>query len=707
MEGKLLSEMIRLFEQEEPEIKIKLQIVPWEAAHEKLVTGVVGEMTPDISQMGTTWMAELLAMDALQPLDPFLASSTILEEDFFPGSLETNKIGGVWYGLPWYVDTRLFFYRKDLVASAGFPVFPRTWAEFEQFCKRRKVQCPGGFPVTYFIEDSFSFLSILRQQEGDILGDSAPGTIGPPNALAGTLRWMEHLRDADYMPFGNDEWGLDHYEAFTAGSYTSWIGGPWEIWDMEQRLPELKGKWSTARLPRGKNGVSFLGGSNLVMFRSCRDKPAAWRFIEFLLRPENQLVWFQTARGLPSRRRVWDAPLIASNTVLTAFREQLEEARQPPCVPEWEQISDSVTFSLSEFFRGKQTLASTVPLMESRVRSIMEKGAVWQSPLHRGGMLLMVVAGLGLGLAWAFREDIRAIGTSGGWGRILTPAGFLFPALLILTVFRFLPILGSFLSSLTNWNIYGVANPDRIMFVGLDNFRALGEDTRFWQALRNTLLFTAVGVPLNIGIAMCLALMLNRTLEKAQTALRTLFFLPVVATIVVAAIVWGWMFDLEHGPLNRLLTWMGASPVLWLSDTRIALLALVVVAVWKGFGYNLVIFFVSRQNVDETLYENARIDGANDWQMFRFITLPMMRRATTFSAIVTAIGFLQVFTEPYIMTGGGPTDATLSLVLYLYNNGFRFFRVGYASAIAFALFGCSLVLVSLRSRLRRNMEILK
>ena len=247
-----------------------------------------------------------------------------------------------------------------------------------------------------------------------------------------------------------------------------------------------------------------------------------------------------------------------------------------------------------------------------------------------------------------------------------------------------------------------MADPDKVRFVGLENYRALWHDPVFWKALRNTLVFTGIGVPLNIVLSLSVALLLYQCHPRVQGLLRTAFFLPVVSTMVVVTMIWTWIYNPDFGPINAVLAGLGLPAFDGLGDERFALLSLVIVAVWKGFGYNMVIFFVSRQALDESLYESAAIDGATPWQQFRHLTLPMMRRAVTFSAVVTAIGYLQVFTEPYVMTGGGPLDATCTIVLYLYHHGFRYFRVGYAAAIAFSLFACSLVLLVIRSRLRRD-----
>lgn len=700
MEGQLMGELTAEFERLHPEVRVRLQSIPWASGHEKLVTAIVGGMTPDVSMIGTTWMAECHAMNALEPLDRFIASSSLTEEAFFPGSLGTTKIGGIWYGLPWYVDTRLIFYRSDLVASAGFTAFPKTWDEFSTLCRRLKKMNPEGFPLSIGFTDSLQFMFFLWQRGGDILGENGTRIIHPPEAFEETLRWLKMLEAQRWIPSENEaRWNF--LDAFGTGSFSISIGGPWMIWELESKQPQLAGRWMTSRLPAALNGVSFLGGGNLAMFRASRNKEWAWKLMEFLTSPESQVKWHKVAKGLPSLRAAWNDPALSAAS-LQAFREQLEEARTPPCVPEWEQMSDEIGRTVHEAFRQNLSLSTATALLEYRLQKILDRDQRWQPLGYRLILLFLVFIVICLTITLYLRSDFSGLSRREAWRRWKLPFAFLFPALLLLTVFRFMPIVASFLASLTNWNLYGVADPQRVLFVGLENYRELSHDPRFWAALVNTLLFAVICVPLNIGASMGVALALNRCFTRLQTVIRTAFFLPVVSTLVAVAIVWTWIFNFESGPLTHLFTALGVTPLDWLGNPRWALLSVAVVAVWKSFGYNMVVFFVARQNIDEDLYETADLEGASNWQQFRLITLPMMTQATTFAAVVTCIGFLQVFTEPYMMTGGGPDDSTLSLVLYLYHHGFRFFRVGYATAIGFALFGCSLVLVGIRSHLRKG-----
>lgn len=267
--------------------------------------------------------------------------------------------------------------------------------------------------------------------------------------------------------------------------------------------------------------------------------------------------------------------------------------------------------------------------------------------------------------------------------------GYLFitPALIILAVFLFLPIIESFLMSLTNWDIYGISNWKRIRFIGLENYLKLFQDRIFLQSLFNTAYFVFVGAPLSMAASLFMAVILNEKFVRFKTFFRAAYFAPVVTTIVAVAVIWRWLYNPDYGLFNWALRSLGIPPIDWLSDVRLAMPSLILMSIWKGFGYNMIIFIAGLQTIPEALYESARIDGANWWKCFRYITLPGLRHTILFVTIITTIGYFQFFAEPYVMTKGGPLNSTISIVYYMYNQGFKFFKLGYASAIAYVLFG--------------------
>lgn len=269
---------------------------------------------------------------------------------------------------------------------------------------------------------------------------------------------------------------------------------------------------------------------------------------------------------------------------------------------------------------------------------------------------------------------------------------FLTPALTFITIFFLLPVAGGFVLSITDFDIYSIGDASNTRIVGGANYTALMHSPLFWRALGNTLYFSLVGGPLTIAVALGAALLLNAKLARFKAFFRTVYFAPVVTTIVGVAVVWRYVYHARVGLLNRLLAMIGIQGPDWLGDPHWAMPALILLAIWRGFGYAMVIFLAGLQNVPDELYEAARIDGAGAWRQFIYVTVPQLGPTFVFVGIITAIGFLQVFAEPYVMTpDGGPLNATLTIVMLMYREGFRWWNMGYAAAVAFILFALMLV----------------
>jgi len=263
---------------------------------------------------------------------------------------------------------------------------------------------------------------------------------------------------------------------------------------------------------------------------------------------------------------------------------------------------------------------------------------------------------------------------------------FLTPSLVLIGIFFFLPVIVGFALSLTDFDLYSIGDPHNLRFVAFRNYVDLAGNSIFWIALRNTLYFALVGGPLTVLVALGAALLVNARLTRFKSFFRTVYFAPVVTTLVAVAIVFRYLYHPRFGLLNLALAQFGIPPIDWLGNPKLAMLSIIILAVWKGFGYIMIIFITGLQSIPEELYEAARIDGAGPWQQFKHVTIPMLGPTFLFVGIVTAIGQLQIFAEPYVMTRGGPLNATLTAVMMMYEQGFRWWRMGYAAAIAFILF---------------------
>lgn len=263
---------------------------------------------------------------------------------------------------------------------------------------------------------------------------------------------------------------------------------------------------------------------------------------------------------------------------------------------------------------------------------------------------------------------------------------FVGPALIAIGVFFALPVAAALLMSLTDFDIYALADLANLRFVGLDNYTALLQRPLFWQALWNTVIFVVIGVPLSIGASLGTALLLHSKVARFQGFFRTALFAPVVTTLVAVAVVWRYLFHTRYGLINHALAQVGITPIDWLGDPQWAMPAIVLLSVWKNFGYNMVILLAGLQAIPEDLYEAARLDGAKRWALFRHITLPGLAPLLLVVGILTMAGHFQLFAEPYVMTQGGPAQRTVTVLYLMYEEGFKWWSLGSASAVAFVLF---------------------
>ncbi|MBA2771655.1 MAG: sugar ABC transporter permease [Pseudomonadota bacterium] len=266
----------------------------------------------------------------------------------------------------------------------------------------------------------------------------------------------------------------------------------------------------------------------------------------------------------------------------------------------------------------------------------------------------------------------------------------------MLALFFFVPVVLAFLLSLTDFDLYALADTADLRFIGLGNYGELLRTPLFWKALGNTFYFVIVGVPLSIGLSLGAALLLNGVASSLVGFFRTALFAPVVTTLVAVAVIWSYLLHTRYGMLNYGLEALGIDPVDWLGDPNWAMPAIILFAVWKNFGYNMVILLAGLQTIPNDLYEAARIDGANAWDRFRHVTLPGLGPMLLLVSVLTMAGYFQLFAEPYVMTQGGPVESTVSVLYFMYEQGFKWWNLGFASAVAFILFVIMFVVTAIQ-----------
>ena len=281
--------------------------------------------------------------------------------------------------------------------------------------------------------------------------------------------------------------------------------------------------------------------------------------------------------------------------------------------------------------------------------------------------------------------------------RVFEPYLYLLPTILGLTVFSAGAVVASFLISFTAWDM--ITPPE---LVWLENYLSLWRSDLFWEVVIHTLYFIVLAVPLSVSCSLALALAANTEL-RGITFFRTAYFLPVVSSMIAVALVWSWIFNPEYGLLNYLIRMMfGVQGPAWLDSTTWALPAMVIVTVWKGLGYSMVIFLAGLQNIPQDLYHAATIDGAGVWKRFRHITLPNLSPTTFFVLVITLINAFQVFEQTYVLTRGGPANSTLTMSYYIYQNAFQYFQMGKAAALSYVLFAAIFVVTLVQFRIQKR-----
>jgi multiple sugar transport system substrate-binding protein len=376
-EGEVAAKLLGAFERENPGLRVRVEQLPWSAAHEKLLTAFAGDATPDVAQMGNTWLPELVALDALEPVDARVRASPYVSlADYDPGILDTNTIDGSQYGVPWYVDTRLLFYRRDLLAEAGYEAPPRDWDEWVRMLVAVKERVGRDrYALILPLNEYEPMVALWLQQGEPLLRDGGRFGNFRSEGFARTLRFYLSMYERHLAPPIAQTEIANLWNEFARGYFSFYISGPWQLGEFRRRLPrELQSAWTTAPLPGpGGPGASIAGGASLAIFRRSPRKAEAWKLVEFLSRPEVQQEFYRLTGDLPARRSAWADASLAQDPQAQAFRDQLDRVRAVPKVPEWERIATELRLVTEKVVRGELPAARVAEELDARADRILEK----------------------------------------------------------------------------------------------------------------------------------------------------------------------------------------------------------------------------------------------------------------------------------------------------------------------------------------------
>ena len=376
-EAERVPELIAAFERDNPDIRVELQPIPLTAAHEKLLTAFAADALPDLCQLGNTWVAELAALGALEPLQPLVDASAVVDEhDYFRGIWDTNVIDDALYGVPWYVDTRLLFYRRDLLAAVGSDHPPRDWDEWRATMAALKRAGGSERYAILLPLNEFETLLNLGVQTGDPLlrdGD-ARGNFESPGFRRAFAFYVDMFRQG-WAPPMSDTQISNVWDEFANGYFAYHVTGPWNVGEYRRRLPpRVAGHWSTAPLPGPEGpGAAIGGGGSLVIARQSRHKREAWRLLEYLSAPAQQRRFHALTGDLPPRRSSWQSAELQADGEARAFRDQLERVVAAPKIPEWERIAQELRHAAERVVRGGQSIDDALRELDARVDAILAK----------------------------------------------------------------------------------------------------------------------------------------------------------------------------------------------------------------------------------------------------------------------------------------------------------------------------------------------
>jgi multiple sugar transport system substrate-binding protein len=366
-EGENLPKLTKSFEDANPGVKVKVTPIPWDAAHNKFTTAITAQSLPDAAMVGTTWMGEFANLGALDP-----TPSGIDPTSFFPGALDTTKVGGTNYGVPWYVETRLVYYRKDLAAKAGITTPPTDWDGLKAMAKAMKEKAGAKYGINLQPGGTGSWQTVMPfawSAGASITKDGDKQfTFDTPEMQAGLSYYQSFFTD---KLAGTDLPPNQTEAQFVNGQVPMFISGPWMAGSVAKLGGDaIKPNIGVFQMPKNKTATSFVGGSNFVVFKNGKNKDSAWKLVKFLSDAKTQAEWFKLSADLPAVKSAWDDPSISSDPLLPVFGKQLDDAKAPPAIVNWEQVATAFDTEVEKMAKAGQSPADTAKAIQTKASSI-------------------------------------------------------------------------------------------------------------------------------------------------------------------------------------------------------------------------------------------------------------------------------------------------------------------------------------------------
>jgi multiple sugar transport system permease protein len=670
--------LAREFEEMHPEIDVVIERVTggsWTDFEISLLNDYWNGTPPDVARINDGWLGKFIDAGLLEPAPEDLAE--YLETQPVSDAMKAPlRPGGVAYGVIHSATWQALYYNREHFREVGLDPDrpPQNWDELLDYAERLTVYdddgniTRAGFSLRksgYAPGTGMKFFDFFFSAGGQIVDES--GTRCLMNSDAG-VRSLQFYLDCLYTDRVDSFGVVGDTEGFANGTVSMFYRGPWVIKYLYDNAPDID--YGIANICADEISSSNGGFYPFVVASGSREKELAWDFIRYMIQPDNMAEYAENEMQAPFDAVAMQYPIFSENEKYSIFLQQ-QNVLPFPEIPHQTEIQGLIGETVERVARTDEDPQEALDELVAKIDPLLQVEEVRNSisPKLVSGIFLgvLLLGFLVFAVVW-WRRDPQS---RGGYMLIL-------PMLIYFAIFFIYPIVSSLTLSFWDYNPLEPNHP----FVGLANYYDCLSDDNFLKAFKNTVVYAFWTVLLGASLSLFLAILLNRALE-AVGLYRTLYFIPVVTSIMAAVLVWKYMYRPDDmGLFNMILGFFHIRPVLWLENENIALGCLIAMAIWKSLGFNMIIFLAGLKAIPDVYYEAASIDGAGEWQKFRFITLPALRPTILFVVVTSLIGTFQVFTQVVGMTEGGPNNATRTIVYHIYEVGFKDFQLGYASAAA-------------------------